>query len=106
MPALLHAAAQDLVGRDQHHADDEGHGEGADEALAHARLAVLLLGVHCRDKRGGQTLQGLCSLLQQLRNPPVTSPCRDIPPNLPGSPNQPILVLPNPSGTPLPHHGF
>lgn len=51
VPALLHAAAQDLVGRDQHHADDEGHGEGADEALAHARLAVLLLGVHCGDKR-------------------------------------------------------
>lgn len=49
---LLHAAAQDLVGRDQHHADDEGHGEGADEALAHARLAVLLLGVHCGDKSG------------------------------------------------------
>lgn len=49
-PALLHAAAQDLVGRDQHHADDEGHGEGADQALAHARLAILLLGVHCGDK--------------------------------------------------------
>lgn len=45
-PRLLHAAAQDLVGGDQHDADDEGHGEGADEALADARLPVLLLGVH------------------------------------------------------------
>lgn len=44
--ALLHAAAEDLVGRDQHDADDEGHGEGADEALADAGLSVLFLGVH------------------------------------------------------------
>lgn len=43
---LLHAAPQDLVGRDQHDAYDEGHGEGADEALADAGLSVLLLGMH------------------------------------------------------------
>lgn len=45
-PLLLHAAPQDLVGRDQHDANDEGHGEGADEALPHARLSVLFLGMH------------------------------------------------------------
>lgn len=114
LPALLHAAAQDLVGRDQHHADDEGHGEGADEALAHARLAVLLLGVHCGDKEGSERL---CSLLEQLRNAPglpsepSLSPLPaetfpNNPPNLPGHPNQPIPLLPNPSGTPLPQRGF
>lgn len=43
---LLHAAPQDLVGRDQHDAYDEGHGEGADEALPDAGLSVLFLGMH------------------------------------------------------------
>lgn len=43
-PRLLHATAQHLVGRDEHDADDEGDGEGADETLAHARLADLLVG--------------------------------------------------------------
>lgn len=43
---LLHAAPEDLVGRDQHDAYDEGHGEGADEALPDAGLSVLLLGMH------------------------------------------------------------
>lgn len=77
VPALLHAAAQDLVGRDQHHADDEGHGEGADEALAHARLAVLLLGVHCGDKRGvtrGRASVPSCShIAKQPTRPSSTS---------------------------------
>lgn len=41
---LLHPAAQHLVGGDEHHADDEGDGEGADEALPHAGLADLLAG--------------------------------------------------------------
>lgn len=41
---LLHATAQHLVGRDEHDADDEGDGEGADQALPHARLADLLVG--------------------------------------------------------------
>lgn len=44
---LLHAAPQDLVGRDQHHAYNKGHGEGADKALPYTGLSVLLLGVHC-----------------------------------------------------------
>lgn len=44
---LLHATAQHLVGRDEHDTDDEGDGEGADEALAHARLADLLVGTGC-----------------------------------------------------------
>lgn len=43
---LLHAAPQDLVGRNQHDAYDEGHGEGADEALPDAGLSVLFLGMH------------------------------------------------------------
>lgn len=43
---LLHAAAQDLVGSNQHDAYDEGHGEGADEALPDAGLSVLFLGMH------------------------------------------------------------
>lgn len=45
---LLHAAPQDLVGGDQHDAYDEGHGEGADEALPDTRLSVLFLGMHWR----------------------------------------------------------
>lgn len=45
--SLFHAAAQHLVGRDEHHTDDEGDGEGADQALAHARLADLLVGTGC-----------------------------------------------------------
>lgn len=48
---LLHAAPQDLVGGDQHDADDEGHGEGADEALPDAGLPVLFLGVHWGRRR-------------------------------------------------------
>ena len=48
---LLHAAPEDLVGRDQHDAYDEGHGEGADEALPDTGLSVLLLGMHCREER-------------------------------------------------------
>lgn len=40
---LLHAAPQDLVGCNQHDAYNEGHGEGAYEALADAGLPVLLL---------------------------------------------------------------
>lgn len=51
---LLHAAPQDLVGRDQHDAYDEGHGEGADEALADAGLSVLLLGMHWGGGREGK----------------------------------------------------
>lgn len=39
---LFHAAPQHLIGRDEHNADDEGDGEGADQALAHARLLYLL----------------------------------------------------------------
>lgn len=39
---LFHAAPQHLIGRDEHNADDEGNGEGADQALAHARLLYLL----------------------------------------------------------------
>lgn len=39
---LLHAVPQHLIGGDEHDADDERHGEGADEALPHARLTVLL----------------------------------------------------------------
>lgn len=42
---LLHAVPQHLIGGDEHDADDERHGEGADEALPHARLPVLLGGV-------------------------------------------------------------
>lgn len=45
---LLHAAPQDLVGSDQHDAYDEGHGEGADEALPDAGLSVLFLRMHWR----------------------------------------------------------
>lgn len=44
---LFHAAAQHLVGRDEHDTDDEGDGKGADQALAHARLADLLVGTGC-----------------------------------------------------------
>lgn len=43
---LLHAAPKDLVCRNQHDAYDEGHGEGADEALPDAGLSVLFLGMH------------------------------------------------------------
>lgn len=44
---LFHAAAQHLVGRDEHDTDDEGDGKGADQALTHARLADLLVGTGC-----------------------------------------------------------
>lgn len=43
---LLHAVPQHLIGCDEHDADDEGHGESADEALPHAGLTVLLRGVN------------------------------------------------------------
>lgn len=39
---LLHAIPQHLIGCDEHDTDDECHGKGADEALPHARLTVLL----------------------------------------------------------------
>lgn len=39
---LLHAIPQHLIGCDEHDADNECHGKGADEALPHARLTVLL----------------------------------------------------------------
>lgn len=39
---LLQAVPQHLIGRDEHDADDEGHGEGADQTLPHARLPVLI----------------------------------------------------------------
>lgn len=44
---LFHAAAQHLVGRDEHDANDEGDGKGANQTLAHARLADLLVGAGC-----------------------------------------------------------
>lgn len=44
---LFHATAQHLIGRDEHDADDEGDGEGANQTLAHARLADLLVGAGC-----------------------------------------------------------
>lgn len=64
-----------------------------------------------------QCQTGLCDPLQQLRNAPglllepSLSPLPagrfpNNPLNLPGLPNQLISVLPNPSGTPLPHQGF
>lgn len=43
MIGLLHAVPQHLIGRDEHDADNEGHGEGTDQTLPHARLSVLLL---------------------------------------------------------------
>lgn len=49
---LLHAAAQHLVGRDEHDTDDEGDGEGADQALPHARLADLLVGASWGPTKG------------------------------------------------------
>jgi len=49
---LLHAAPQDLVGRNQHHAYNKGHGKRADKALPYAGLSVLLLGMHCREDMG------------------------------------------------------
>lgn len=60
MPCLFHATAQHLVGRDEHDTDDEGDGERADQALAHTRLADLLVGTSCsrppgtpgKDRRG------------------------------------------------------
>lgn len=39
---LFHAVPQHLIGGDEHDADDEGHGEGADEALPYTRLSILL----------------------------------------------------------------
>lgn len=51
---LLHAAAQHLVGRDEHDADDEGDGEGADQTLAHACLAYLLVGAGCGHRQEHQ----------------------------------------------------
>lgn len=43
---LFHAVPQHLIGCDEHDADDECHGKGADEALPHARLTILLWGVN------------------------------------------------------------
>lgn len=44
---LFHAAAQHLVGCNKHDANDEGDGEGANQTLAHTRLADLLVGAGC-----------------------------------------------------------
>jgi len=49
--SLLHAVAQHLIGRDEHDADDEGHGESAYQALAHARLSILLFRMNCNDTK-------------------------------------------------------
>ncbi len=49
--SLLHAVAQHLIGRDEHDADDEGHGERAYQALAHTRLPILLFGMNCNDTK-------------------------------------------------------
>lgn len=49
--ALLHAVPQHLIGRNEHNADDEGHGKGADEALPYARLTVLLWRVNWKWRR-------------------------------------------------------
>lgn len=51
MVSLLHAVAQHLIGRDEHDADDEGHGESAYQALAHTRLSILLFGMNCNDTK-------------------------------------------------------
>lgn len=48
---LLHAVSQHLIGCDEHDADDEGHGESADETLPHARLTVLLRRVDWNEKK-------------------------------------------------------
>lgn len=78
---LLHAAAQHLVGRDEHDADDEGDGEGADQALAHTRLADLLVGAGCgrppgstRERQTGTAKRGIRS---RLHCPHVGSSHRD-----------------------------
>lgn len=39
---LFHSITQHLISRNKHNADDESHGKGADQALAHTRLSVLL----------------------------------------------------------------
>lgn len=39
---LFHATPQHLIGCDEHDADDESNGEGADQAFAHAGLLDLL----------------------------------------------------------------
>lgn len=67
---LLHAATQHLVGGDEHHADDEGDGEGADEALPHAGLPDLLAGAGWG--RRGEPEDG--GVLSQTPNPPVPVP--------------------------------
>lgn len=41
-PALFHATAEHLIGGDEHDADDESNGEGADQTLPDARLFHLL----------------------------------------------------------------
>lgn len=43
---LVHTLTQHLVGSNEHDADDEGHGESTDEALADARLPILSFRVH------------------------------------------------------------
>lgn len=58
-PCLFHAAPQHLIGRDKHDADDEGDGESAYQALAHARLFDLLRRAGtCRRGRGRALLAG------------------------------------------------
>lgn len=42
MTLLFHAAAEHLIGCDEHNTDDESNGEGADQTLPYTRLLHLL----------------------------------------------------------------
>lgn len=48
---LFHSIAQHLIGRNKHNTDDEGHGKGADQTLAHTRLSILLCWMDCGEQR-------------------------------------------------------
>lgn len=61
---LLHAVPQHLIGRDEHDADDEGHSESTDEALANARLPVVLLRMHCGQETEKQAVSWVCDVLK------------------------------------------
>lgn len=50
---LFHPAPQHLIGCNQHDADDERDGKGADQALPHTGLLDLLRGTGCQCKREG-----------------------------------------------------
>lgn len=70
---LFHATAQHLIGCNEHDADDEGDGEGADQALAHTCLADLLVGTGCSrppgtpgEDRRGQQRDGVRSALRHM----------------------------------------